>query len=166
MGRTVFLASEQTSFAILTATKKETFWRIFRIFRPVGCKEKLWALFLPRVHLEKTANTPKICKVLFMTQDFQRNFTLNACLRQTSWINIVVVLTFSLNDIIFLSWLFVKISFYRFSDYGFQSYMNIACRSTQNAACIKWIWSLEVKCKRKCFWDLFLLVFIQTLEAM
>lgn len=38
MGRIVFLASEKTSFAILTATKKETFWRICRIFRPIGCK--------------------------------------------------------------------------------------------------------------------------------
>ena len=103
MGRIVFLASEKTSFAILTATKKETFWRICRIFRPIGCKWKLWALFLPRVHLEKQ-QTAKICRVLF-------RLTLNACLRQTSWINIVVVLNVSLNDIISLSWLFVKISF-------------------------------------------------------
>ena len=55
---------------------------------------------------------------------------------------------------------------YRFSVYGFQWHMNIACRSTQNAPCIIWIWILEVKCKRKWFIDLFLLVFIQTLETM
>ena len=43
--------------------------------------------------------------------------------------------------------------------------MNISYRRTQNVACIKYIWSLEVKCTRKWFWDLFLLVFIQTLDS-
>ena len=54
--------------------------------------------------LKNSKNTAKICRVLF-------RLTLNACLRQTSWTNIVVVLNVSLNDIISLSWLFVKISF-------------------------------------------------------
>ena len=81
------------------------------------------------------------------------------------WINIVVLLNVPFNYIIFWSWLFVKRSLsYRFSGCCFQSYITIACRRTQNATCIKWIWGLEVKCTRKWFRDLFLLVFIQTLE--
>ena len=44
---------------------------------------------------------------------------------------------------------------YRFSGCCFQSYLKIACRNTQNPTCTKGIWSLEVKCKRKWFWDLF-----------
>ena len=50
-------------------------------------------------------NTAKICKVLIMTQDFQRHFSFNTYI--SSWINIVVLLNVSLNDIIFLSWCFV-----------------------------------------------------------
>ena len=74
------------------------YFRNFTVFRPIGCKKKLWALFLPRVHFEK--------------QQTRRKFaTFYSCWIIQTWINIVVLLNVSFNGIIFLSWLFVKISF-------------------------------------------------------
>ena len=73
-------------------TSWDIFWRrlewkrfeeyLVILFRPIGCKKTPWPLFLPRsVHLEKQ-QTAKICKVLFMAQDFQGHFTFNTCLRE------------------------------------------------------------------------------------
>ena len=66
-------------------------------------KRKLWKIFLPRVHLEKyqtrsrLKTLAKICKVLFMTQDFQGHVALK--LYMSSSIKIVVLLNVSLNYI-------------------------------------------------------------------
>ena len=136
---------------------------MFRIFWPIGCKKKLRALFLPWVHLEKQQTRRKSARFYSWLRIF----------RDTSLPKHVFVnkhccpFKFTFHWIILFSCLdslSTSLS-YHFSDCCFQSYMNIACRSTRNAGCFKWIWSLEIKCKRKWFWDLFLLVFIQTLVS-
>ena len=139
--------------------EKKTFWRIFKIFRPTGCKKKRWAFASSSSW--KTENTSKIFKAEFSE-------TLHCqCMSSSDFVNkhccpFKCFIEWYRNCLDCLS----RSLSYRFSDLGFQSHMNIACRSTQNAPCIIWIWILEVKCKRKWFIDLFLLVFIQTLEVM
>ena len=64
-------------------------------------------MFLPRVHLEKQQQ-----KQGENLQGFSRDSGFSEPLQYiSSWINIVVLLNVSLNYIISLSWLFVKISF-------------------------------------------------------
>ena len=55
-------------------------------------------------------------------------------------------------ELYFLSWLFAKISFLSCLSLCcccFQSYMKIACSSTQNAACSKFIWCFRGKMETK-----------------
>ena len=117
----------------LTQKKREN------VLKNVGCKkEKLWAIFLPRVHLEKVANTWKpvyICKVFYMTVRMFRNTSLSILV----FVNNNCCLCKCFAELYFLSWLLV-VSFAIFKNRNavcFQSYMNIACRGTQNAPLIK-----------------------------
>ena len=89
--------------------------------------DRLWAFFLPRVHLE--IQQMKHGENL---QGFINDSGFSEILHFqyiSSWINIVVLLNVSLNYIIFLFWLFVNSN--RFSGCCFQSYVNIVCRRTQ-----------------------------------
>ena len=100
-------------------------------------KRKLWAIFLPRVYLEKIANTSKL-KLKFKSARFY------------SWLRIFRDTSLSIHvfvnkncchfkcfiELYFLPWMFVKISCLSLCELLFQSYMNIACGSFQNAVCI------------------------------
>ena len=68
----------------------------------------------------------------------------------SSWTKNVVLLNVSLNYISCLDCLWRSLSYRAYRLAGcFQSYMNIACRSTQTAPCIKFIWCLRSKKKTK-----------------
>ena len=59
----------------------------------LAVKRKLWAIFLPRVHLEKRANTGKPAKDInklyaYLIQGFQRHITLNTCLRERNFLSL------------------------------------------------------------------------------
>jgi len=62
----------------------------------------------------------------------------------SSWIKIVVIINVSLNYISCLKCLSRSLG-YHFAGHCIQLYMNIACRSTQNATCIKWRWCFKSK---------------------
>ena len=89
--------------------------------------DRLWAFFLPRVHLEIQQ-----LKHGENLQGFIKDPGFSEILHFqyiSSWINVVVLLNVSLNYIIFLFWLFVNSN--RFSACCFQSYVNILCGRTQ-----------------------------------
>ena len=66
----------------------------------------------------------------------------------SSWINIVVVWNVSWNYISCLDCLSRSLS-NRFASCCFQSYIHISCRSTQNDACIRWVWCFRSKMQTK-----------------
>ena len=89
--------------------------------------DRLWAFFLPRVHLEIQQ-----LKHGENLQGFIKDPGFSEILHFqyiSSWINVVVLLNVSLDYIIFLFWLFVNSN--RFSACCFQSYVNILCGRTQ-----------------------------------
>ena len=100
-------------------------------------KRKLWAIFLPQVYLEKIANTSKL-KLKFKSARFY------------SWLRIFRDTSLSIHvfvnkncchfkcfiELYFLPWMLSRSLAYHFASCCFQSYMNITCRSTQNATCI------------------------------
>ena len=77
------------------------------VLKNVGCKKgKLWAIFLPRVHLEKVANTWRlvyICKVFYMTVRIFRNTSLSILV----FVNNNCCLCKCFTELYFLSWLLV-----------------------------------------------------------
>ena len=101
----------------------------------LAVNRKLWAIFLPRVHLEKE-QTPgsrglKHKQVYaYLTHDFQRHFTLNTSLREWKLLSL-----YMFHRIIFILLIVSSPSrnFYRCTG-CIQSNINISCRNTQNAA--------------------------------
>ena len=90
--------------------EKKTLWRIFRIFRPnIGCKKKPFERYSCLEFILKNSKHVENLQVFIHDSGFPGHFSLN--IYMSSWINIVVLLNVSLSYIIFLSWLFVKISF-------------------------------------------------------
>ena len=100
-------------------------------------KRKPWAIFLPRVHLEKEQTPGSRLKheqaYAYVTHDFQRHFTLNASLREWKLLSL-----YMFHRIIFILLIVSSPSrnFYRCTAFffNFQSNINIACKNTQNAA--------------------------------
>ena len=143
----------------LTPTKKKTFWRIFRLLRPMCC------LFLPRVHLEKQQlKHGETCKVLFMTEDFQTHFSFNAyifvnkhccpfkCFIELYYFLVLIVC----QDLILIA--FPVVVFSHHTEHRMQ----------ENSKCRVYQINMEFNGKmytRKWFWDLLLLVLIQTLDT-
>ena len=95
---------------------------------------KLWAIFLPRVHVEKEQTPGAGFKhkqaYAYLTHDFQRHFTLNTSLREWK-----LLFLYMFHRIIFILLIVSSPSrnFYRCTG-CFQSNISIARRNTQNAA--------------------------------
>ena len=127
----------------LTATRKKTFWRVFSY--PIGCKKKALSIILASSSFLK--NSKHVENLQGFTHDSGFSETLHSqCM--SSCIIIVVLLNDSLNYISCLDRLSRSLSS-RITGRCFQSYMNIACKGTQNAACIESIWCFRSKMETK-----------------
>ena len=116
----------------LTANRKKTSQRI--ICHNSGCKRKLWGILLPRVICENSLQTPG-SKLKTRTKAIRlRNFrdTLIVFLNENCFfLYMFYRVIFLLLIVSSLSWNFNRCAV------CFQSFMNITCTSTQNAARIK-----------------------------
>ena len=129
-------------------TRKKTFRRIFSY--PIGCGKKALSDILASSLSWKNSKHVKAGLNLSLSLNLQ-GFILDSGFSETLlsqymslWIKIVVILNVSLNYISCLECLSRSLA-YHFAGRCSQSYMNIACRSTQNAACTKWIWCFKSK---------------------
>ena len=125
----------------------KTFQRIFSYNS--GCKRKLWAIFLPQVHLWKKANIGKPAlfvniNISFKLEESGFLETLNTCRREWKLLSL-----YMFHRIIFVLLIVSSLS----CDFNrcaicFYSFMNIACMTTLNAAHIKRFWRLHIVIKR------------------
>ena len=128
------------------------------LFRPIGCKKKPWALFLLRsVHLEKQQTRRKSTRFYSWLGIFRDTslsihvFVYRHCCPFKCFIELYYFLVLIVCQDLFLTAFPVVILSRTWTSHSGVLKMPRASN--------EYGWSLEGKCKRKWFWDLFLLVY-------
>ena len=123
----------------LTVTRKKTFRRIFSY--PIGCEKKALSDILASSLSWKNSKHVKAGVKLKLKFKSARFYSWLRIFRDTS-LSIHVFVNKNcchfkcFIELYFLPWMLSRSLTYHFASCCFQSYMNIACRSTQNATCI------------------------------
>ena len=115
----------------LTAKRKKTFQRIFSY--DSGCKGKLWAIFLPRVHLWKKQIPGSWLKYINLSFKLEDSGFLDTLILVFVIEKCCLCICFT--ELYFFYWLLVDSLVILIAvPFVFSCSVNIACRSTQNAA--------------------------------